>query len=604
MMQDRRDSGCVKERLAALRERMRACGMDAYLVPSGDFHGSENVGEYFQCRAYITGFTGSAGTAVILPESAGLWTDGRYFVQAKAQLLGSGISLFKMGQEGVPDVEDYLAETLPEGGVLGVDGRTVDMQTMEALVKKLEPRRIAVSFHTDLAGDSWPDRPPLSHQPLWIVPERLAGEAAGEKLAALKEAMREKKATAHVLTALDEIAWLLNIRGGDMDCTPLFLAYFLMNGERMRLFVQEESLSDPVRAYLKGLGVEIGAYAAFYEALSGLSGESILLEKARVNARIGEILKGRNTILDSMNPTARRKAVKNPVEMDHMRTAHIKDGVAVTRFLYWLKHAAGAQEIDECTAAARLSAFRAEQEGSLGPSFETISAYGPNAAMCHYRASEGSGRRLEPKGLYLVDSGGHYEEGTTDITRTVALGPLTDEEKNCFTLVAACMLRLLNVKFLSGCCGVNLDFAARELLWRNGLDYNHGTGHGVAFLGPVHERPNGIRWRMAQGRPDAAVFEEGMVTSNEPGLYMEGRFGVRTENMMLCVKAEKNEYGQFLCFENLTWAPIDLDAVDERWLEERDRKLLNEYHRKVREIIGPRLPQEEAEWLREATREI
>lgn len=422
MMQDRRDSGCVKERLAALRERMRACGMDAYLVPSGDFHGSENVGEYFQCRAYITGFTGSAGTAVILPESAGLWTDGRYFVQAKAQLLGSGISLFKMGQEGVPDVEDYLAETLPEGGVLGVDGRTVDMQTMEALVKKLEPRRIAVSFHTDLAGDSWPDRPPLSHQPLWIVPERLAGEAAGEKLAALKEAMREKKATAHVLTALDEIAWLLNIRGGDMDCTPLFLAYFLMNGERMRLFVQEESLSDPVRAYLKGLGVEIGAYAAFYEALSGLSGESILLEKARVNARIGEILKGRNTILDSMNPTARRKAVKNPVEMDHMRTAHIKDGVAVTRFLYWLKHAAGAQEIDECTAAARLSAFRAEQEGSLGPSFETISAYGPNAAMCHYRASEGSGRRLEPKGLYLVDSGGHYEEGTTDITRTVALG--------------------------------------------------------------------------------------------------------------------------------------------------------------------------------------
>ena len=485
-----------------------------------------------------------------------------------------------------------------------MDGRTVDMQTMEALVKKLEPRRIAVSFHTDLAGDSWPDRPPLSHQPLWIVPERLAGEAAGEKLAALKEAMREKKATAHVLTALDEIAWLLNIRGGDMDCTPLFLAYFLMNGERMRLFVQEESLSDPVRAYLKGLGVEIGAYAAFYEALSGLSGESILLEKARVNARIGEILKGRNTILDSMNPTARRKAVKNPVEMDHMRTAHIKDGVAVTRFLYWLKHAAGAQEIDECTAAARLSAFRAEQEGSLGPSFETISAYGPNAAMCHYRASEGSGRRLEPKGLYLVDSGGHYEEGTTDITRTVALGPLTDEEKKCFTLVAASMLRLLNVKFLSGCCGVNLDFAARELLWRNGLDYNHGTGHGVAFLGPVHERPNGIRWRMAQGRPDAAVFEEGMVTSNEPGLYMEGRFGVRTENMMLCVKAEKNEYGQFLCFENLTWAPIDLDAVDERWLEERDRKLLNEYHRKVREIIGPRLPQEEAEWLREATREI
>ncbi len=430
------------------------------------------------------------------------------------------------------------------------------------------------------------------------------GRVAGEKLAALKEAMREKKATAHVLTALDEIAWLLNIRGGDMDCTPLFLAYFLMNGERMRLFVQEESLSDPVRAYLKGLGVEIGAYAAFYEALSGLSGESILLEKARVNARIGEILKGRNTILDSMNPTARRKAVKNPVEMDHMRTAHIKDGVAVTRFLYWLKHAAGAQEIDECTAAARLSAFRAEQEGSLGPSFETISAYGPNAAMCHYRASEGSGRRLEPKGLYLVDSGGHYEEGTTDITRTVALGPLTDEEKKCFTLVAACMLRLLNVKFLSGCCGVNLDFAARELLWRNGLDYNHGTGHGVAFLGPVHERPNGIRWRMAQGRPDAAVFEEGMVTSNEPGLYMEGRFGVRTENMMLCVKAEKNEYGQFLCFENLTWAPIDLDAVDERWLEERDRKLLNEYHRKVREIIGPRLPQEEAEWLREATREI
>ena len=603
MTRDREDGG-VPARLAALRERMRASGMDAYLVPSGDFHGSENMGEYFQCRAYITGFTGSAGTAAILPESAGLWTDGRYFVQAEAQLLGSGISLFKMGQEGVPDLEDYLAEQLPEGGVLGLDGRMADMLTVERLVEKLAPKRISLSFHADLAGDIWTDRPPLSHKPLWIVPERLAGEAAGEKLAALKAEIREKNATAHVLTALDEIAWLLNLRGGDIDCTPLFLAYFLITGERMRLFVQEESLSGPVRAYLDRLGVETAAYAGFYEALSELSGETVLLEKARVNARIGEILCGRNTILDSVNPAARRKAVKNPVEMEHMRKAHIRDGVAVTRFLYWLKHAVGAQEIDECAAAARLSDFRAEQEGSLGPSFETISAYGPNAAMCHYRAQEGSGRRLEPKGLYLVDSGGHYEEGTTDITRTVALGPLTEEEKKCFTLVAAGMLRLLNVKFLSGCRGVNLDFAARELLWRNGLDYNHGTGHGVAFLGPVHERPNGIRWRMTPGRPDTAVFEEGMITSNEPGLYLEGRFGVRTENMMLCVKAEKNEYGQFLRFENLTWAPIDLDAIDARWLEERDRRLLNEYHQKVFEHISPWLPEEEAAWLKEVTREI
>lgn len=596
--------GTVNERIQALRERMAVRGIDACLIPTDDYHGSENVGDYFKCREYITGFTGSAGTAVITMDEAGLWTDGRYFVQAAGELFGSEVRLFRMGEEGVPSVSDYLYQVLPEKGVLAFDGRVLDVRTGEELQKKLEEKQIAFSADQDLVGEIWTDRPELSKELVWILSERYAGQPACEKLEGLKKAIIEKGAEIHILSSLDEIAWLLNLRGNDISCTPVFLSYLIVTEKRCILFVQQEALSEAVRTYLAELQVEIRDYEAFYKTLAELQNVTVLLEKAKVNYQICKVLDETVSILDEANPASISKAIKNPVEIENMKKAHIKDGVAVTRFLCWLKHAIGKEAIDECSAAACLEAMRAEQEGSLGPSFDTISAYGSNAAMCHYSAEAGAGRRLEAHGLYLVDSGGHYYEGTTDITRTIALGTLTEEEKRCFTLVACSMLRLLDAKFLYGCHGYNLDYAARELLWRRGLDYNHGTGHGVAYLGPVHEGPNSVRWRVTPARPDYTVFEEGMITSNEPGLYFEGKFGIRTENLMLCVKAEKNEYGQFMKFENLTWVPIDLDAIDPGCMEEQDKERLNAYHKNVYEKISPYLSEEEAEWLKQATREI
>ena len=594
----------VSKRIAALREQMAKRGIDAYLIPTADFHGSEYVGGYFKCRQFMTGFTGSAGTAVITMDEAGLWTDGRYFVQAAKELNGGEVKLFKMGMEGVPTVEQYLAEKLPENGTLGFDGRVVNERMGEELEKKLAFKHVKFAFSEDLVGFIWPDRPQMSKEPVWILAEKYAGKPASEKIADLRRAMEEKTASVHILTSLDEIVWLLNLRGNDVPCTPVFLSYLIVTRTDLLLFIDREKLDGTVEAYLKENGIRILDYNEIYGVAGTFKYERVLLEKDQTNYLICRSLDETVKVIDGMNPAAAAKAVKNPVEIENMKRVHIRDGVAVVKFMYWLKQNIGKTEIDELSAAAHLDRLRARQEGNLGLSFGTISAYSDNAAMCHYAASEESNRKLMPRGLYLVDSGGQYYEGTTDITRTFALGEITQEEREYFTLVACCMLRLLDVKFPYGCRGYNFDYAARELLWKRGLDFNHGTGHGVAFLGTVHERPNGVRWRVAPERQDNAVFEEGMITSDEPGLYFEGKFGIRTENLMLCVKAEKNEHGQFMKFENLTWVPIDLDAIDPAYMEPHDRELLNEYHRNVYEKIAPHLTAEEAEWLRYATREI
>ena len=407
-----------------------------------------------------------------------------------------------------------------------------------------------------------------------------------------------------MLTSLDDIVWLLNIRGNDIPCNPVVLSYLVLTETEGHLFIQEKALSEEVKSYLQSLGMEIHSYDSVYDFVSEIKGETILLEKGHVNYSIFQSLAGDNTIIDMVNPAALMKAIKNPTEMENIRKAHIKDGVAVTKYIYWLKKNIGKIPMDELSVAAKLESLRKEQEGYIEPSFETISAYGPNAAMCHYQPTEEDFAQLKPEGFYLVDSGGQYYEGTTDITRTIAVGPLTEEQKEHFTVTAMGTLRLGNAKFLHGCASVNLDYLARGAFWERGLDFNHGTGHGVGYLLNVHERPNGVRWKVSPERVKDEVFEEGMLTSDEPGIYIEGSHGIRTENLMLCRKAEKNQYGQFMKFEFVTFVPIDLDAIDTKYMAEKDVELLNSYHKDVYEKISPYLNEEEKEWLKEATRPV
>lgn len=594
----------MNEKLDQLRRLMKEHHMDAYLIPTSDFHESEYVGEHFKCRKFITGFTGSAGTAVVTPKEAGLWTDGRYFVQAARELEGSGFVLQKMDEEGVPTVEEYLADVMPEGGVLGFDGRVVNSRLGETIKEALEEKQVTFAYEEDLVGQIWTDRPKMSARPVWILDEKYAGEPAAKKIAGLRESMREARATVHVLTTLDDIVWLLNIRGSDIPYNPVVLSYAAVTEKDFYLFINEETLDKQVREYLDGLKVTVKPYNDIYRFVKSLHNERVLLESAMVNFAIKNSLDESNKIIDKMNPTVMAKAVKNPVEIENERRAHIKDGVAVTKFIYWLKKNIGVLDMTELSVSDYLEELRRQQEGNLGLSFHTISAYGENAAMCHYSATDESNKTLEPRGLYLIDSGGQYYEGTTDITRTVALGPITDEEREHFTLVAMSMLRLGHAKFLYGSRGLSLDYIARQPLWERGLNYNHGTGHGVGYLLNVHERPNGIRYKMVPERMDSAVIEEGMICSDEPGIYIEGSHGIRTENLIVCRKAEKNEYGQFMEFEYLTFVPIDLDALDVGLMEKRDIQYLNEYHKQVYEKISPYLTDDEREWLREATREV
>ena len=606
----------IRDRLDALRKLMKERGMDAYMIPTADFHESEYVGEHFKCREYMTGFTGSAGTALVTMDEACLWVDGRYYVQAAAQLKDSTMTMMKMGQEGVPSLGAYLDDKMPEGGCLGFDGRVVNAAEGLALEELLKERGARISYGEDLAGMIWQERPELSAEPAWVLDERYAGKSALEKIADVREAMKKAHASVHVLTSLDDIAWLLNIRGNDILYNPVVLSYALLTMDQLYLFVNssvlvgkaypylEDAEDISVREYLERMGVTVMPYDGVYDMVEELKGEKVLLEKCRVNYAVYRLINGANKVIDRMNPTASMKAVKNDVEIENEKRAHIKDGVAMTKFIYWLKKNMGRIPMDEISVSDYLEKLRMDQEGCIGLSFATISAYGAHGAMCHYSATPESSIPLEPRGLYLIDSGGQYYEGTTDITRTIAMGPVTDEEKEHFTLVLMSMLRLGDVKFLHGCRGLSLDYAAREPLWRRGLNYEHGTGHGVSYLSSVHERPNGIRFKMVPERQDNAVMEAGMITSDEPGVYIDGSHGIRTENLVLCVEDEKNEYGQFLRFEYLTYVPVDLEVIDRGIMSDRDVELLNRYHEQVYEKISPYLDEDERVWLAEVTRAV
>lgn len=583
---------------------MKEKKIDAYLVATDDFHGSEYVGDYFKCRKYITGFTGSAGTAIITQDMAGLWTDGRYFIQAADQLRDTTIALFKSGEPGVPTVHQFLNDKLEEGMCLGFDGRTVSAREAEELQELLQKKHITFSVNDDLIGEIWEDRPVFSCEPVMELDIRWTGKSRADKIAEIREQMKAKEADTFILTSLDDIAWLLNIRGNDIHCCPVVLSYLVMMENELRLYANAAAFSEEIRSNLEADGVKIYPYDDVYSYVQSISSDKkVLLSRANVNSRLVSNIPSEVTILDEPNLTLLPKAVKNKTEMENERIAHIKDGIAVTKFIHWLKKNVTRTTITELSAAEKLYQFRSEQEHFLGDSFDPIIAYGTHAAIVHYSATEATDIPLAARGMVLADTGGHYLEGTTDITRTIVLGPVTAKEKKFFTAVLRGNLNLAAAKFKYGCTGLNLDYLARGPLWELGEDYNHGTGHGVGYLLNVHEGPNSFRWKNLPGNP-APVLEEGMITSDEPGYYLENEFGIRHENLVLCKKAEKTSFGQFMCFEPLTMVPFDLEGINPEEMTERERKLLNDYHQKVYTTISPYLDEEEKEWLKQATREI
>ena len=587
----------ITERLARLRREMAQRGMDGYVVVTDDFHGSEYVGDYFKARAYLSGFTGSAGTLVVLPDRAALWTDGRYFLQAAEQLTGSTIELMRMGQPDVPAIGAFLAQHLPEGGVLGFDGRTVSSSFAGTLEKALEAKHIRFAGGEDLVDAVWPDRPALSDRPVWELTG--CGLSREEKLAKLREKMAAEDAAYLLLTSLTEIAWALNLRGGDVACTPVFLSFLLIGREDAQLCIQPQAVPAGIVEKLTACGVTLRPYGAIYDLLRALpAGTRVMADSATANYRIMESL-SHAEVLDQPSPAVLMKACKTQEETDGFRAAHIKDGAALCRFLYWLKTRIGEEPMTELSAAARLAAFRAEQPDFLDLSFDTIAGYGPHGAIVHYDPTPETDVPLHPEGLLLVDSGAHYRQGTTDVTRTIALGPVTQEEKRMFTLVLKGHLALAAARFPHGATGENLDVLARLPLWEQGLDYNHGTGHGVGFILSVHEGPQSFRWRSTDGR--RIPLEEGMVISNEPGYYEAGKFGIRHENLVLVRAGETTDYGQFMYLEPLTMAPFDRDAIDVSLLTEAELAQLNGYHRLVYDTVAPLLPAEEQAWLAAAT---
>lgn len=595
----------VSERIAALRDHMHAKAIDACIIPTGDPHMSEYISDHYKTREFITGFTGSAGTAVITADDAGLWTDSRYFLQAADQLAGSGVTLYKQGLPDTVEIPDYLMQKLPAGAGVAFDGRLVSSAWADKFRKETAARGFEVRTDLDPVGEIWADRPEAEYHDIVEYPLEYAGVSRAEKLEMVRAEMRGAGADALILSALSDIAWLMNLRGSDVQCNPVFFSFVIMTPEAVRLYVEPLAVSDAAADALHADGITLLPYAQFYEDLAQLDADAVMLDRQTCSERIVQALPRDVKVINKYSPVMQKKCVKNKVEMEGIHSAHRKDGVAMCKFLYWLKHAVregGA--VTEISAAEKLYAFRAEQDLFMGDSFEAIVGYGPHAAVVHYCATPESDAALEPHGLVLIDSGGQYLDGTTDVTRTIALGPLTDRERTLFTAVLRGHIDLARAVFPKGLSGLNLDHLARQPLWQMGLDYGHGTGHGVGHYLNVHEDPNAFRWKSGPMTPPMPPFEVGMLTSDEPGYYEDGSFGIRHESLLLTVPADETDYGEFLKFEEVTLVPFDLEGIDPAQMQQDEIDYLNAYHETVYQKIAPHLSDAEREWLREATKSI
>lgn len=596
-----------------LRIKMKENGISAYIVMSDDYHQSEYVGEFFRARAALTGFSGSAGYAIVTEDKAILWTDGRYFIQAKKEIENTGFELYKMGVEGFDTIEEFVEKNIKPDTTLAFDGRTMPVARGEKFKLICLENKAKLEVNLDLMSDVWLDRPAMSDRKAYSLEISIAGKSVAQKLKEVRETMDNHKTDWHILSSLDDIAWLLNIRGWDTPNCPFVLSYIVIGKNEVYYFTDKNKLDDTIKENFKNNAIEILDYEMFYKFISEFNFTSdVLIDVDKCNYRIYETLKSNKSISESyvvkkgQNPTYILKAIKNEVELENNRRVHINDSIAVTKFMMWLKTNIGKIDIDEISASDKLLSYRKEIDDFIDESFASISAYGANAAMMHYKAQPESCSKLENRGLYLIDSGGHYMGGTTDITRTIALGELSADEKKHFTMVLKSVIALSKVKFLYGCTGQNLDILCRAVMWNEFIDYKSGTGHGVGYMLNVHEGPNGFRWKIVPERLDSGRFEEGMVTTIEPGVYIEGAYGIRTEQETITRLAhiDNSNGDKYMEFEVITFTPIDLDAIDVSILNKDEIEYLNSYHAEVYEKLSPSFSGEQLELLKQYTRAI
>lgn len=591
----------MKKEILELQQYMQGHHYDAFLVETADEHQSEYVGDYYKVRAYLSNFTGSAGTLLVTLNQAYLWTDGRYFIQAENELKDSGITLMRMGQKGVETLEEVLGN-LASDMTLGLDMRMVSAEWLSHF--KAEFPKALVIHDAKVFDELWLNRPKRSCTPVWDYDVQYCGVSRQEKIKLVKQQMAKKGALGMLVGGLDDVSWLLNLRGHDVTCNPVALSFVLIDEKHTTLYIQKAALSEDIVALLEADGITLRPYEAIYDDLELYDSGTLWIDPKKTNAALVGCLNPQMPLLKEDLPIALMKAIKNPIEIACTKQAHIYDGVAVTKWMYWLKKTIKERDLDELEVQDYLEKMRAEQPGYIEPSFSTICAYNANAAMMHYQATKENYATIQAKGMLLVDSGGQYLKGTTDITRTLILGEVPDVFKKHFTLALRSMLRLQSACFLEGCTGLNLDILARGPLWDLNLDYQCGTGHGVGHLLNVHEGPNGFRWKVLANRNEMAVLKPGMITTNEPGVYIEGSHGVRHENELLCVFKEENAYGRFLTFEPITYAPIDLEGVQVELLEKAEKEALNQYHALVYQTLAPYLEADVQAWLKDITRAL
>ena len=582
----------INKRIEEARKVMKKYKVDAYIVTSSDYHQSEYIDDYFKGREYLSGFTGSAGVLVIFKDEACLWTDGRYHIQAENQLKGSEIKLFKQGNLGVPTYKEYIVSKLAENSKIGIDAKILLSSDINEILSKKKYK--IIDF--DLLSEVWDKRKALPNEKIFILEDKYTGKAYKEKIKEIRKVLKEKGVDYNIISSLDDIAWIYNFRGDDVQHNPVALSFTVISEEKASLYINKNKLNEEAKKYFKDNKVEVKGYFEFFEDVKKLKG-NILVDFNKISYAIYEAIT-KNNLINSMNPSTYLKAHKNETEIANTKDIHIQDGVAMVKFMYWLKNNYKKENITEFSAEERINSLREKIEGYIDLSFSTISAFGKNAAMMHYSAPEKKSAKIED-GVYLLDSGGTYLKGTTDITRTFFLGKVGKQEKIDNTLVLKGMLALLRAKFLFGATGTNLDILARQFLWNVGIDYKCGTGHGVGHILNVHEGPHGIRFQYNPQR-----LEVGMIVTNEPGAYIEGSHGIRIENELLVKEFCETEHGKFLEFETITYAPIDLDGIVKTLLTKEEKQQLNEYHSEVYEKLSPYLNKKEKEFLKEYTKSI